>query len=132
MTSTYFDQFITTFKKGITDTSDKVLSHAVAAGTNFFGRSPKEKLAPYISQLLQSLLQFIETKPTAVKEEALSCISTIIEAAGDCFKPFWKQISELVFALLKNAVAPELKILRGRAIECLTMIGISIGKEEFQ
>jgi len=111
--SKYFEQFLVVLGKAFTETSDKVLGHALASGTNFFESSSKESLAPYISQLLQPLLQFIDTKPTAVKEDALSCISSIAEAAGDCFKPFWKQISELVFALLKNAVAPELKVLRG-------------------
>lgn len=113
------------------DQVPRVLAHALAALTNFLEGSSKGGVEGYVTAILEPCLNFIDTGISLVKENSISTIAALAEAAKEDFIPYWQKTAEIIFNVLKNVHQREYKQLRGQAIECLTLMGEAIGKEEF-
>ena len=44
-------------------------------------------------------------------------------------KPFYRFMPHLKY-LFKNAVSPDYRMLRGKTMECISLIGLAVGKEK--
>jgi len=115
----------------LNDRVPHVVSHCLAAITNLIEQLPKAKGLQYIDSLYEPTLHLIQNGISLVRESAVTNLSVLAASCEDGFIPYWARAAEVVYDILKNAVKKEYKQLRGQAIECLTVTGLVVGKEEF-
>ena len=113
------------------DDTPRVLAHVLAALTNFLEGSNKSGVDGYIASILEPCLILIDTGISLVKESAISAIAALAEASRGDFVPYWQKTADIICNVLKNVNQCEYKQLRGQAIECLTIMGEAVGKDEF-
>lgn len=66
-----------------------------------------------------------------MKEYALTALATLASAAKDNFAQYYAQVVPILTQLITTYVDPIYKELRGRCIECLSLVATSIGREQF-
>lgn len=128
----YTDKVLPGLIELLNDTVPRVVSHSLAALTNFLDGCAQGSVSSYIRQILEPSLNFLGNGISLVKEGAMSTIATLAEACQRDFIPYWEKTAQIVFTILKNTTDKTYKQVRGQAIECLVLIGESVGKEEFK
>jgi importin-5 len=127
----FHEQVIPLLLKTLNDSVPRVVAHAFAALTNFLEGCKRPHIINRIKEILEPSLYAIRNCISIIKENAMSTISALAEAANNELKSYWEETAGIVFEILKNATQPEYKQLRGQAIECLTLIGSAVGRDEF-
>ena len=103
----------------------RVQSHAAAALVNFCEEAEKTVLEPYLDGLLSHLLQLLQSPKRFVQEQALSTIATIADSAENAFGKYYDTLMPLLFNVLNEEQSKEFRLLRAKAMECATLIGMS-------
>lgn len=116
----------------LNDNVPRIVGHNLAALTNVLESCSTEAVKPHLAGVLEPCLGFLANGISLVKENALTSISTIAKVAGRAFIPYWQKTAEIVFTVLNSSTQKEHKYLRGHCIECLTLVGLAVGEEEFQ
>lgn len=109
----------------------RVQAHAAAAMVNFCEDADKAILDPYLDAIFERLLVLLRTPKTYVQEQAITTIATVADSAKDKFVKYHSVIMPLLLDILRQATDKEYRLLRGRAIECASLIGLAIGKNDF-
>lgn len=117
--------------KAMDDQYPKVKSHAATAVVNFVEDCDKSFIQPYMDQLLSKLLNLLRTGRRYVQEQSLSAISAVADCAENLFEKYYDAITPFMKEILLRANATEDRKLRARAIECVSLIGVAVGKEKF-
>uniref|UniRef100_A0AAY5KL98 TOG domain-containing protein n=1 Tax=Esox lucius TaxID=8010 RepID=A0AAY5KL98_ESOLU len=120
-------------------TNPRVQAHAAAALINFTEDCPKSLLVPYLDSLVQHLhvimaakLQELVQKGTKlVLEQVVTSIASVADTAEEKFVPYYDLFMPSLKHIVENAVQKELRLLRGKTIECISLIGLAVGKEKF-
>jgi len=103
----------------------RVQAHAAAALVNFCEEAEKEVLEPYLDSLLTHLLNLLQSPKRFVQEQALSTIATVADSAEAAFSRYYDTLMPLLFNVLKEEQSAEYRLLRAKAMECATLIGMS-------
>eukprot|EP00331_Platyophrya_macrostoma_P022094 CAMPEP_0176443770 /NCGR_PEP_ID=MMETSP0127-20121128/22638_1 /TAXON_ID=938130 /ORGANISM="Platyophrya macrostoma, Strain WH" /LENGTH=1003 /DNA_ID=CAMNT_0017829097 /DNA_START=385 /DNA_END=3396 /DNA_ORIENTATION=+ len=130
--SKYHQDVIPALLGKLNDEAPRVLSHALAALTNFLEGMPKDYVKEYLELVLNELFPFTQKGISIVRENALSAIAAAAEAAGPFYAPYFDKTVPIIYNVLKTHTQPEYKQLRGQCIECITLMGYSAGKEQFK
>lgn len=109
----------------------RVQAHAAAAMVNFCEEAEKATLDPYLDAIFERLLVLLQTSKVYVQEQAITTIATVADSAEDKFVKYHSVIMPLLLNILRGATDKQYRLLRGRAIECASLIGLAIGKEGF-
>ncbi|RKF55383.1 Importin subunit beta-3 [Golovinomyces cichoracearum] len=107
----------------------RVQAHAAAALVNFCEEAEKNILEPYLDDLLTHLFALLQGQKRYVQEQALSTIATIADSAEAAFSKYYVTLMPLLFQVLQQENAVELRLLRAKAMECATLIALAVGKE---
>ena len=107
----------------------RVQSHAAAALVNFSEEAERTVLEPYLDGLLSHLLQLLRSPKQFVQEQALSTIATVADAAEATFGKYYDGLMPLLFGVLRGDNSKEHRLLRGKAMECASLISQAVGKE---
>lgn len=102
----------------------RVQAHAAAALVNFCEEAEKAILEPYLENLLSHLLHLLQSPKRFVQEQALSTIATIADSASTAFGQYYNTLMPLLFNVLKEEQSKEYRLLRAKAMECATLIGM--------
>lgn len=102
----------------------RVQAHAAAALVNFCEEAERKILEPYLEELLRHLLQLLRSPKRYVQEQALSTIATIADSAEAAFAQYYETLMPLLFNVLKEEQSKEYRLLRAKAMECATLIGM--------
>ncbi|KAI8140976.1 armadillo-type protein [Fennellomyces sp. T-0311] len=128
----YHQPIITAILPVMDDSSQpRVQAHAAAAMVNFCEEADKATLDPYLDAIFERLLILLRTPKTYVQEQAITTIATVADCAEDKFVKYHNVIVPLLLDILRQATDKQYRLLRGRAIECASLIGLAIGKEGF-
>jgi hypothetical protein len=73
------------------DPVPRVQAHACAALTNFFEGTTEEVASQYIQAALPKLSELIQTGITIIKENAVTALASLAEAAKNNFDPYFDQ-----------------------------------------
>lgn len=111
------------------DPHPRVKAHAAAALVNFAEGCDKELLNPYLDSLLSNLYELLRVPRRVVQEQALQTIAVIAESAKDLFAKYYDTFIPVLLLILANAVAKEQRMMRGKAMECLSLICYVVGAE---
>lgn len=103
-----------------------------AALINFCEKFEAKLLAPYLDGLLGKMLELVKTPNKMVQEQALTAVASIATCAQSFFIPYYPTFVPLLKDILGQAVSEEQRVLRGKAMECFSLIGIAVGKDTFK
>ncbi|SCU98803.1 LAMI_0F16292g1_1 [Lachancea mirantina] len=110
---------------------DRVQTHAAAALVNFSEHATQTILEPYLDDLLSNLLTLLQSSKFYVQEQALTTIAFIAEAAEKKFIKYYDTLMPLLINVLKADTGAANRLLKGKCIECSTLIALAVGKEKF-
>ncbi|KAF7725557.1 hypothetical protein EC973_009512 [Apophysomyces ossiformis] len=128
----FHQAIVSTLLPAMEDSSQpRVQAHAAAAMVNFCEEANKAILDPYLDAIFERLLILLNTSKTYVQEQAVTTIATVADCAEDKFVNYHSKIMPLLINILHQATDRQYRLLRGRAIECVSLISLAIGKEAF-
>ncbi|KAK9870587.1 hypothetical protein WA026_008150 [Henosepilachna vigintioctopunctata] len=118
----------------------RVQAHAGAALVNFAEDCPKHILTGYLDALmgkLEAILsskfkELVEKGTKLVLEQVVTTIASVADTAEYEFIAYYDRLMPCLKYIIKNSENEELKLLRGKTIECVTLIGVAVGGEKFQ
>ncbi|TRY67741.1 hypothetical protein TCAL_02908 [Tigriopus californicus] len=117
----------------------RVQAHAGAALVNFSEDCPKAILAPYLEGIickLESILsskfkELVEKGNKLVLEQIVTTIASVADTAEEKFVAYYDRFVPCLKYIIQNANTQELRLLRGKTIECISLIGLAVGGEKF-
>ncbi|XP_048004926.1 importin-5 [Leguminivora glycinivorella] len=117
----------------------RVQAHAAAALVNFSEDCPKPILTLYLDPLMNKLeailtakfKELIEHGRKLVLEQIVTTIASIADTVEKDFVPHYDRFMPCLKYIIANATTAELKMLRGKTIECVSLIGLAVGEEKF-
>lgn len=65
-----------------------------------------------------------------VLEQMVTTIASVADTCEGSFVKFYDHLVPCLKQIICNATAPELKLLRGKTIECVSLIGLAVGKDK--
>ncbi|CAD5235672.1 unnamed protein product [Bursaphelenchus xylophilus] len=118
----------------------RVAAHAGAALVNFCEECPKNIMAAYLKPIMDKLeyvlehtfKHMLESGKKLVLEQIITTIAAVADAAENTFVDYYQRLSHPLKYILSNSNSHELKSLRGKTMECLSLIGIAVGREKFR
>jgi len=117
----------------------RVQAHAAAALVNFFDECPVDVLEPYLDAVMQNLERVLSEKihqlsqkgSKLVLEQVLTTIATVADTAEAKFVAFYDRFMPALKFIFENATTKEYRLMRGKCIECISLIGLAVGREKF-
>uniref|UniRef100_A0A914UJU1 TOG domain-containing protein n=1 Tax=Plectus sambesii TaxID=2011161 RepID=A0A914UJU1_9BILA len=117
----------------------RVAAHAGAAMVNFSEECPKAIITVYLSDMMaklewvleQTFKALLEKGKKLVLEQIITTIASVADAAQEQFINFYDRLMGPLKYILQNANHENLRLLRGKTIECISLIGLAVGKEKF-
>uniref|UniRef100_A0A3B0MQ31 Importin (Karyopherin) beta, putative n=1 Tax=Theileria annulata TaxID=5874 RepID=A0A3B0MQ31_THEAN len=119
--------------KAFEDPSPRVQSHALSAFINFAEEVQKDHLLPYSDVVVQRLLAKISANTSrSVTEQAVTSLAVTAGVLEEHFIKYYNTIIPLMKEIITKCITTEERTCRGKAIECISIIGMSIGKDVFR
>ncbi|CAF3171888.1 unnamed protein product [Rotaria socialis] len=114
-------------------------AHGGAALVNFAEDCPARILVEYLPQIIEKLEQVLNRKyqelvqhnRKLVLEQIVTTLAAIADTVGQEFSPYYDRFMPQLKYLFKNAITPDYRMLRGKTMECISLIGLAVGKEKF-
>jgi len=111
----------------------KVQSHVSAALVNFCEKIKKETLQPYLPGLLGALLTLLkENRNKSLQEQVVTAIASVAGCSEQYFAQYYDTFMPILKGILMTATSLDQTMLRGKVMECISLIGIAVGKEQFR
>uniref|UniRef100_A0A286XZM1 Importin 5 n=1 Tax=Cavia porcellus TaxID=10141 RepID=A0A286XZM1_CAVPO len=83
------------------------------------------------SIMVLKLQELIQKGTKLVLKQVVTSIASVADTAEEKFVPYYDLFMPSVKHIVENAVQKELRLLRGKTIECISLIGLAVGKEKF-
>eukprot|EP01104_Vermistella_antarctica_P004136 TRINITY_DN14645_c0_g1_i1.p1 TRINITY_DN14645_c0_g1~~TRINITY_DN14645_c0_g1_i1.p1 ORF type:complete len:1121 (+),score=317.63 TRINITY_DN14645_c0_g1_i1:83-3364(+) len=109
----------------------RVQAHAASAIVNYCRETKKSSLEPYLEPLLAKLAILLQTNIILVQEQAVAAVAAVAECVAEDFFKYYDQFMPFLTQVLTQATGKDHRTLRGRAMECISLIGIAVGKDRF-
>lgn len=117
----------------------RVQSHAGAALVNFSEDCPKNILTRYLDAIMNKLeailtakfKELVEKGTKMVLEQVVTTIASVADTTEKDFIVYYDRLMPCLKYIIQNATTEELKMLRGKTIECVSLIGLAVGAEKF-
>mmetsp|Transcript_77073 Transcript_77073/g.160416 ORF Transcript_77073/g.160416 Transcript_77073/m.160416 type:complete len:1116 (+) Transcript_77073:170-3517(+) len=114
------------------DPVDRVASMAMSAFVSFGEELDNALMAEYANAFMTKLVgRLNSSKHRMVLEESITSIAVIAGVIGKDFSQYYDGIMPLLKQLVLNAKGEKEARLRGKAFECLSLLGLAVGKEKF-
>jgi hypothetical protein len=75
-------------------------------------------------------MQLVEKGTTLVLEQVVTTIASVADTSEEQFVAYYDGMMPALKYIIQNANTEELKMLRGKAIECVSLIGLAVGAEK--
>jgi len=117
----------------------RVQAHAGAALVNFSEDCPKNILTQYLDNIIAKLetiltskfKELVEKGNKLVLEQVVTTIASVADTAEEKFQTYYDRFVPCLKYIIQNATTQELRLLRGKTIECISLIGLAVGTEKF-
>ncbi|XP_071539871.1 importin-5 [Panulirus ornatus] len=117
----------------------RVQAHAGAALVNFSEVCPKNILTTYLPTIiakLESILaakfkELMECGTKLVLEQVVTTIASVADTAEEKFVEYYDRFIPCLMYIIENANSTDLRLLRGKTIECVSLIGLAVGADKF-
>lgn len=122
---------LTALMYAMEDASARVQSHAAAAVINFCEHAEAAVMEPYLDPLLQKLFVLLKHSRKIVLEQAITAVASVADSAEVNFAKYYDMFMPFLKDVLAKAEGKEYRMMRGKAMECISLIGLAVGKEKF-
>ena len=75
-------------------------------------------------------LQLVKEGRKLVLEQIVTTIATVADVVEEHFVPHYDRFMPSLKYIMANATAKEYRLLRGKTIECISLIGLAVGQEK--
>jgi len=117
---------------GLNDVNVRVATNAANAFVSFGEELDRDALEPHIDELMGRLFDRLKQAQTrSMQEQALAAIAMVGEIAEDLFEPYYKHVMPELKAIIARASSDDERTIRGKAFECVSLIGDAVGKDVF-
>nr|CDS33564.1 importin 5 [Hymenolepis microstoma] len=135
----YHSAIIPAIMHVLDDKVPRVQANAGAALVNCCETSIKSVLLTYLDDLVNKLQEVMTAKFHEMVEkghklvllQTVTSIAAVADASGENFAPYYDRFMPGLKYIMENAVHPDLRLLRGKTIECISLIVLAVGKERF-
>ncbi|GMH40252.1 hypothetical protein BSKO_08156 [Bryopsis sp. KO-2023] len=110
----------------------RVQAHASAALVNFCEACEVEDLVPYLDSLMEKLIQLLRCGSKVVQEGALTALASVADRAQDAFIKYYDSVMPLLRGILLSATDRKYQMLRAKALECVSLVGMAVGRDCFR
>mmetsp|Transcript_5010 Transcript_5010/g.15027 ORF Transcript_5010/g.15027 Transcript_5010/m.15027 type:complete len:1089 (+) Transcript_5010:98-3364(+) len=111
----------------------RVQSHAAAAIINFCEHADAEIIQQYMDQLLLRLMNLLRSPRKLIQEQAVTAVASVADSAETKFQPYYQSfMPDLINMLQLSNGEKKMARLRGKVMECISIIGLAVGKEMFK
>ncbi|XP_067614434.1 importin-5 [Eurosta solidaginis] len=117
----------------------RVQAHAGAALVNFSEDCPKHILTRYLNGIMSKLENILNSKfkelvekgNKLVLEQVVTTIASVADTCEKEFVAYYDRLMPCLKFIIQNAKSEDLRMLRGKTIECVSLIGLAVGREKF-
>ncbi|KAL2633872.1 hypothetical protein R1flu_005351 [Riccia fluitans] len=110
----------------------RVQAHAAAAILNFSESCTPEILTPYLDGVITKLLVLLQNGKRMVQEGALTALASVADSAQALFQKYYDTVMPYLKTILINANDKANRMLRAKSMECISLVGMAVGKEKFR
>ncbi|XP_027072925.1 uncharacterized protein [Coffea arabica] len=110
----------------------RVQAHAASAVLNFSENCTPEILTPYLDGIVSKLLVLLQNGKQMVQEGALTALASVADSSQEHFQKYYDAVMPYLKAILVNATDKSNRMLRAKAMECISLVGMAVGKEKFR
>ncbi|KAG7160960.1 Importin-5-like 1 [Homarus americanus] len=117
----------------------RVQAHAGAALVNFSEVCPKNILTTYLPTIIAKLegilaakfKELMECGTKLVLEQVVTTVASVADTAEEKFVEYYDRFIPCLMYIIENANSTDLRLLRGKTIECVSLIGLAVGADKF-
>ncbi|GMI97486.1 EMBRYO DEFECTIVE 2734, (karyopherin enabling the transport of the cytoplasmic HYL1 [Hibiscus trionum] len=110
----------------------RVQAHAASAVLNFSENCTPEILTPYLDGIVSKLLVLLQNGKQMVQEGALTALASVADSSQEQFQKYYDAVMPYLKAILVNATDKSNRMLRAKSMECISLVGMAVGKEKFR
>eukprot|EP00408_Alexandrium_pacificum_P016719 CAMPEP_0171183340 /NCGR_PEP_ID=MMETSP0790-20130122/15229_1 /TAXON_ID=2925 /ORGANISM="Alexandrium catenella, Strain OF101" /LENGTH=1111 /DNA_ID=CAMNT_0011648315 /DNA_START=33 /DNA_END=3368 /DNA_ORIENTATION=+ len=114
------------------DSVDRVAAMAMSAFVSFGEELDNTLMAGYANEFMKKFVSRLQTTShRMVQEESITSIAVIAGVIEKDFSQYYDGIMPMLKQLVLNAKGEKENRLRGKAFECMSLLGLAVGKEKF-
>ncbi len=110
----------------------RVQAHAASAVLNFSENCTPEILTPYLDGIVGKLLVLLQNGKQMVQEGALTALASVADSSQEHFQKYYDAVMPYLKAILVNATDKANRMLRAKSMECISLVGMAVGKDRFR
>ncbi|KAJ9695633.1 hypothetical protein PVL29_010892 [Vitis rotundifolia] len=110
----------------------RVQAHAASAVLNFSENCTPDILTPYLDGIVSKLLVLLQNGKQMVQEGALTALASVADSSQEHFQKYYDAVMPYLKAILVNANDKSNRMLRAKSMECISLVGMAVGKEKFR
>ncbi|KAJ8574038.1 hypothetical protein K7X08_010549 [Anisodus acutangulus] len=110
----------------------RVQAHAASAVVNFSENCTPEILTPYLDGIVGKLLVLLQNGKQMVQEGALTALASVADSSQEHFQKYYDTVMPYLKTILVNANDKSNRMLRAKAMECISLVGMAVGKDKFR
>ncbi|GKA65282.1 importin-5-like protein [Tanacetum coccineum] len=110
----------------------RVQAHAASAVLNFSENCTPDILTPYLDGIVSKLLVLLQNGKQMVQEGALTALASVADSSQEHFQKYYDAVMPYLKAILINANDKANRMLRAKAMECISLVGMAVGKDKFR
>ncbi|KAE8649420.1 hypothetical protein Csa_021659 [Cucumis sativus] len=110
----------------------RVQAHAASAVLNFSENCTPDILTPYLDGIVGKLLLLLQNGKQMVQEGALTALASVADSSQEYFQKYYDAVMPYLKAILVNATDKTKRMLRAKSMECISLVGMAVGKEKFR
>ncbi|RZC82848.1 hypothetical protein C5167_045640, partial [Papaver somniferum] len=89
-------------------------------------------LTPYLDGIVSKLLVLLQNGKQMVQEGALTALASVADSSQELFQKYYDAVMPYLKAILLNATDKSNRMLRAKSMECISLVGMAVGKEKFR
>ncbi|KAL7168809.1 hypothetical protein ACSBR2_033944 [Camellia fascicularis] len=110
----------------------RVQAHAASAVLNFSENCTPDILTPYLDGIVSKLLVLLQNGKQMVQEGALTALASVADSSQEHFQKYYDAVMPYLKAILVNATDKANRMLRAKSMECISLVGMAVGKDKFR
>ncbi|XP_024975878.1 importin-5-like [Cynara cardunculus var. scolymus] len=110
----------------------RVQAHAASAVLNFSENCTPELLKPYLDGIVGKLLVLLQNAKQMVQEGALTALASVADSSQENFQKYYDAVMPYLKTILVNAMDKANRMLRAKSMECISLVGMAVGKDKFK
>ncbi|KAJ0982706.1 hypothetical protein J5N97_010961 [Dioscorea zingiberensis] len=110
----------------------RVQAHAASAVLNFSENCTPDILTPYLDGIVGKLLVLLGNGKRMVQEGALTALASVADSSQEQFQKYYDTVMPYLKTILMNATDKSNRMLRAKSMECISLVGMAVGKDKFR